>query len=159
MKEKICVNNMNLINRVEGIEQAKKIVCLAPNNICSFAITTKSYCLKEDDLGWMSWDEAAQRWYKCEPVNSSDMISYSDLYYAVKDYDKTLIIGSKVVAFKPMYPDVSTITSLFCDGELAHLNDYYYVSLSNLRHASEEEIEKGYRGDVWITTCLEGYKE
>lgn len=66
---------------------------------------------------------------------------------------KDLKVGDVVVAVSPYNQRVVTITEITCEGQLATLDDFYFVPVSDLRLAKPEERAAGHRLDK----CPHGY--
>lgn len=60
---------------------------------------------------------------------------------------KNLRVGDVVVAISPYNRRILKITEINCGGQLATLDDYYFVPICDLRLAKKEEIEAGHRID------------
>lgn len=138
----------DLIKEMGGIEAARAVVTGKASQDIFFDIGLKTFFQMDNHGEWKYWDAKKESWLICDPKSEDDLIDHSRLWVAICNYTRSLTLGSKVVAFKPMEAEIRTISLIYNDTGTAMLDDYYLVPLDQIRHPTEEELKLGKRSDT-----------
>lgn len=134
----------DLIKEMGGIEAARAVVTGKASQDIFFDIGLKIIFQMDNHDEWKYWDAKKELWLKCDPKSEDDLIDHAHLWGAICNYTRSLTLGSKVVAFKPMEAEIRTISVIYNDSGMAMLDDYYLVPLDQIRHPTEERVQPRY---------------